>query len=398
MGKGGGGGYDTSGLEKASKESVALQKQIYDQTRQDVQPWYSLGTGAVDKLGVLLGTSGGPASAADRGNLIEQYTPQFTSTQTQQPAQGVGGDFWLDTQTGRTYQASPVEGGHKVLSFDSTNYYVGEPEGSNFDGNYRNRFTQLGNSPQSTSTVDTQGLNAYVDNLLAQQADAAKNDPSYGSLLKSFGMDEYKADPGYQFRQDEAQKALERQMAAQGVTLGGAGAGQINPQAYRAMNELTQNLASQEYGNAYQRYTADNLNKFNMLMGAAGMGQNSTGIMAQTGQNYGNAASQSVTDLASAQQNAQLGKSSEPSMFSQIAPIALAAIAAFSDKNIKENITHVGQENGYPLYEFNYMGEDKKYIGVMAQDVEKINPDAVIEQDGLKMVDYDKIGVKMREV
>ena len=33
-------------------------------------------------------------------------------------------------------------------------------------------------------------------------------------------MDEYKADPGYQFRQDEAQKA-ERQMAAQGVTLGG---------------------------------------------------------------------------------------------------------------------------------------------------------------------------------
>ena len=67
-----------------------------------------------------------------------------------------------------------------------------------------------------------------------------------------------------------------------------AGAGQINPQAYRAMNELTQNLASQEYGNAYQRYTADNLNKFNMLMGAAGMGShpNSAGIMAQTGQNY----------------------------------------------------------------------------------------------------------------
>jgi len=34
----------------------------------------------------------------------------------------------------------------------------------------------------------------------------------------------------------------------------------------------------------------------------------------------------------------------------------------------------------------------------MAQDVEKIMPEAVIEQDGIKMVNYDMIGVKMRAV
>ena len=38
MGKSSGGGYDTSGLEAATEKSLALQKEIYNQTRGDVQP------------------------------------------------------------------------------------------------------------------------------------------------------------------------------------------------------------------------------------------------------------------------------------------------------------------------------------------------------------------------
>lgn len=295
MGKGGGGGgYDTSGLEKATRQSIALQKQIYDQTRKDVQPWYNLGTGAVDRLGVLLGVRTSPS--VTRESIYNELRPQYT-TQQQAP-----------TQYGGLYQ--------DINGRVTTNKFNYDTRGNRSDPN-----TPIGIPQVAQNIVDTSGLNAAVDKRMADAeaaAAAARNDPQYGSLLKSFGLEDYQADPGYQFRQQEAQKALERQMASQGVTLGGGGAGQINPQAFRAMNELTQNLASQEYSNAYQRYTADNLNKFNMLMGAAGMGQGSTGILAGAGQNYAGTAGQLTTDLASAQMNAQLAKSSQPSMFGSL--------------------------------------------------------------------------------
>jgi hypothetical protein len=70
----------------------------------------------------------------------------------------------------------------------------------------------------------------------------------------------------------------------------------------------------------------------------------------------------------------------------------------FSDTRLKENIKEVGMENGHKVYEFNYIGNPNKFIGVMAQDVEKTHPDAVTEIDGYKAVDYDAIGVQFREV
>lgn len=62
------------------------------------------------------------------------------------------------------------------------------------------------------------------------------------------------------------------------------------------------------------------------------------------------------------------------------------------DRRAKENIKRVGTlENGLPLYEFNYIGDNKKQINVMAQDVEKVIPEAVIEIDGLKLVDMEQV-------
>jgi hypothetical protein len=69
-----------------------------------------------------------------------------------------------------------------------------------------------------------------------------------------------------------------------------------------------------------------------------------------------------------------------------------------SDINLKENIIPVGMENGHNVYEFSYKGKPERYVGVMAQEVEKTHPHAVIHTiDGLK-VNYDMIGVKMRRV
>jgi len=62
-----------------------------------------------------------------------------------------------------------------------------------------------------------------------------------------------------------------------------------------------------------------------------------------------------------------------------------------SDINVKENISQVGMlDNGLPVYLFNYKGDTTPQIGLMAQDVEKVNKDAVTEIDGVKHVYYTK--------
>lgn len=69
-----------------------------------------------------------------------------------------------------------------------------------------------------------------------------------------------------------------------------------------------------------------------------------------------------------------------------------------SDIRLKEDIKPVGERNGFKLYEFKYKDRAGKFIGVMAQEVEKILPSAVIDVDGYKWVDYSKLGFEMEAV
>jgi hypothetical protein len=76
--------------------------------------------------------------------------------------------------------------------------------------------------------------------------------------------------------------------------------------------------------------------------------------------------------------------------------LGAAAIMAPSDIRLKENIKAIGWlPNGLPVYEYEFkpeykhIGGEGKHIGVMAQEVEKVMPEAVIEHpDGYKMVNY----------
>lgn len=77
-----------------------------------------------------------------------------------------------------------------------------------------------------------------------------------------------------------------------------------------------------------------------------------------------------------------------------------ALMALFSDRRLKADIERVGKlDNGLPVYSFRYKGEpeDMRRIGLMAQEVEKEHPDAVMTApgffgslSGFKMVDYAK--------
>ena len=71
-----------------------------------------------------------------------------------------------------------------------------------------------------------------------------------------------------------------------------------------------------------------------------------------------------------------------------------------SDRRLKQDIVVVGEHpNGLPAYEFAYKHDPtRRFIGVMADDVEKFMPEAVTEVDGYKTVDYALLGITMREV
>lgn len=76
----------------------------------------------------------------------------------------------------------------------------------------------------------------------------------------------------------------------------------------------------------------------------------------------------------------------------------IASMFAGSDMEIKENIIPIGIENGHNIYEFSYKGKPARYVGVMAQEVEKTHPLAVIRTVNGMKVNYSMIGVKMRRV
>lgn len=100
-------------------------------------------------------------------------------------------------------------------------------------------------------------------------------------------------------------------------------------------------------------------------------------------------AQNAATSLQVANTNKQAGV--EAGALDAIGSIAGSAIKA-SDERLKENIDEVGEIMGLPIKTFQYKGDPRKFIGVVAQDVEEIVPEAVVEMDsGFKAVDYEKL-------
>ena len=65
------------------------------------------------------------------------------------------------------------------------------------------------------------------------------------------------------------------------------------------------------------------------------------------------------------------------------------AMLALSDRRLKRNIKQIGVTAlGLPLYTFNYLWNNILYVGHMADEVEKVVPEAVIEINGFKAVNY----------
>jgi len=69
-----------------------------------------------------------------------------------------------------------------------------------------------------------------------------------------------------------------------------------------------------------------------------------------------------------------------------------------SDITVKHDIVLLGHlANGLGYYRFSYNGSDRAYVGVIAQEVQQVMPQAVARGgDGYLRVHYDEIGVKFQ--
>ena len=65
---------------------------------------------------------------------------------------------------------------------------------------------------------------------------------------------------------------------------------------------------------------------------------------------------------------------------------------------MKHDIVLLGYlANGLGYYRFSYLGSRKSYVGVIAQEVQNLMPQAVIRgRDGYLRVYYEKLGLKLR--
>jgi hypothetical protein len=189
------------------------------------------------------------------------------------------------------------------------------------------------------------------------------------------------------------------QLGTQNVQRGAAaaGGGQQSGATLAALQQLAQQTGMQGWQNyisGLQPYLGGLQNTANTVLGGysglgQGLNQNLTGL--GQGLASGQAAigsAQANADLAAAQAQQAAGGNIWNAIIG-----GAGALSKFmpSDIRVKDDVERIGTlTDGLPLYRFRYKGSPRTEVGLMAQDVEQVNPEAVTEVRGIKLVNYDK--------
>jgi len=177
-----------------------------------------------------------------------------------------------------------------------------------------------------------------------------------------------------------------------------------------ALGNTLSNMASQGYQNAAQNYLAGTAQQGALAnqLGNLGTGAQTAGLAgAQAQIGAGTLGQQTQQAGLTALYNQFLQQQAYPFQTAQfLANIAEGTGALsgstttttqpmpfFSDRRLKEDIKRIGEtDEGLPIYKFKYKGDpsEQTHVGFMADEVEKIHPEAVGESHGYKTVDYNR--------
>lgn len=122
---------------------------------------------------------------------------------------------------------------------------------------------------------------------------------------ETFDMNKYAADPGYQFRLDEGNKAINAAASSRGMATSGG--------TMKALARYGQDYSSNEYSKAYDRFNNDRTTQFNRLSSLAGVGQTANAQLANSGNNMANNVSSNIMGAGNAAAAGQIGQANAAS-------------------------------------------------------------------------------------
>ena len=214
---------------------------------------------------------------------------------------------------------------------------------------------------------------------------------------------DFYSSPDYDFTRKEGMRGIQQTAAARG--------GAFSGNALRGLSDYTSGLASQQFGNYANR-----------LASLAGIGQSATGSTASAGQSAANGISNGLMAAGDARASGIMGAANSwtgsinsglnnylmlnrggfgggggsgglSSLYSSPNTTMTGDGTYLSDRRLKTNIEHIATRlDGLKVYVFEYVFEAGKHVGLMAQEVLDLYPDAVVERpDGYLMVDYSKV-------
>lgn len=209
-----------------------------------------------------------------------------------------------------------------------------------------------------------------------EQIAAARQSPLYQAILGT---------------QERGEDAILRSAAA----TGGLRSGNTIEQIGAFGQQLEQNALLQAFNQQQQQDDLNYARNIQGLTGLAGLPSYAPQIAQQTA-GIGQTIGQGEIAAGQAQQSA-IGQG-----LNTIIGGAQAAASGglFSDRRLKKNIQKVGTENGHNIYTWDWAAQAERLgltgssRGVMADEVEKVMPEAIKELSGYKTVDYSMIGVK----
>lgn len=257
------------------------------------------------------------AAAADRAAQLqnEQY---LKSVELQEPFRqgGLQGQNRLMTLLGlggtaqyddTAYNKALAEYNAQLANLDPTKFMTGGGGGGmvSTGGDGGMEYYQ----PGTGGTLDQAGFDAVRAGIVAPNREQFRlaggdvSDPMFGKYATAEYTPEMFAkgqDPGYQFRLSEGMKGLERSAAARGGLLSGG--------TLKGIQRYGQDMASQEYQNAFNRYQAERTGTLNPYQSLAGVGQSTANTLGTMGMNYANQAGEAYQGAANARASGYVGQ------------------------------------------------------------------------------------------
>lgn len=383
---------------EATRESIAYQKEMQQKAEESSKPYTDLALSAFQQAF---------AQDIDKStfdpNKLNQYLPQnafnyqnFNGQQLgdiagQYENQGLGNianNYNIDSTQNQAQAFNP--------NIDVTQ-----------DPSYQFRLNQGINALDKSASARgmlLSGAQQKAINNYAQDTASQEYANAYNRSLVSNQQNNAVANQNFNQGLTANQQNLQNQLSV-GEYNNQAANQNFNNQLAQQNQQYSQDLSSyqQNYNNALTGYNSEmNLGqqKYNQLASILGLGQTNSSNLMSANANYSNqftntqmqnAANISNANAFAANAKMQALQNNNQNLLG-VGQLGVAAYGA-SDRRLKTNIKQIGVlPNGLNVYEYDYIWGEHA-IGVMAQEVMAVIPDAVITMDnGYYAVDYSKIG------